>query len=117
MINHHKEDLKKIYAKYDKQKEFISIAAHELRSPITLILGSLELIEYEFEEIGKDEIVLRKEQFECIVRNVRRLERIASDILDVSRINDHSLILNKERFNLNQVLLEAIEDFRQQIPG
>ena len=116
MINHHKEDSKKIYAKYDRQKEFISIAAHELKSPVTPILATLELMEYEFEEIGeKDEIVLKKDRFDTILRNARRLERLASEILDVSRINDQSLALRKEYFNLNQVVLDAIEDLRQQI--
>jgi signal transduction histidine kinase len=116
LINHHKEETKKTYAKYDKQKEFISIAAHELKSPITPILGALELMEYEFEEVGKkDEIVLKKERFDVILRNARRLERLASEILDVSRINDQSLTLRKEYFSLNQVVLDAIEDFKLQI--
>jgi signal transduction histidine kinase len=116
LINHHKEETKKSYAKYDRQKEFISIAAHELKSPITPILGALELIEFEFGETGeKDEIVLKKERFDTILRNAKRLERLASEILDVSRINDQSLTLRKEYFNLNQVVLDAIEDFRQQI--
>lgn len=105
-----------MYVKYDRQKEFISIAAHELKSPITPILGALELMEYEFEEAGeKDEIVLKKERFDTILRNARRLERLASEILDVSRINDQSLTLRKKYFNLSQIVLNAIEDFRQQI--
>jgi signal transduction histidine kinase len=116
LINHHKEETKNIYDKYDKQKEFISIAAHELKSPITPILGALELMEYEFEETDKkDEIVLKKDRFDVILRNARRLERLASEILDVSRINDQSLTLRKEYFNLNQVVLDAIEDFKLQI--
>ena len=45
--------------KYNKQREFVSLAAHELRSPILPILGTLELIEYEFEESGKKEITLK----------------------------------------------------------
>jgi signal transduction histidine kinase len=52
-INHLKEVNKEVSAKYDKQKEFISIATHEMRSPILPILGTLELIEYEFEEDKK----------------------------------------------------------------
>ncbi len=80
LINHHKEDTKKVYSKYDRQKEFISIAAHELKSPITPILGVLELMEYEFEETNKkDEIVLKKERFDTILRNAKRLERLASE--------------------------------------
>ncbi|HXX96729.1 MAG TPA: histidine kinase dimerization/phospho-acceptor domain-containing protein, partial [Candidatus Bathyarchaeia archaeon] len=115
LINRHKEETKKIYAKYNKQKEFITIAAHELRSPITPILGTLELMEYEFEETGKDEIVLKKGRFDAILRNARRLERLASEILDASRINDQFLILRKEYFSLNEVVLAAIEDYKQQI--
>ncbi len=115
LTNTHKEEIKRLYAKYDKQKEFISIAAHELRSPITPILGALELMDYEFEDIGKNEIILKKERFDAILRNAKRLERLASEILDVSRINDQSLILRKEYFNLNEVVLDAIEDYRQQI--
>jgi two-component system, OmpR family, sensor histidine kinase VicK len=114
-INQLKELNKEVSAKYDKQKEFISIAAHELRSPITPILGTLELIEYEFEESDKKEITLKKEYFERLVRNTNRLERLVSEILDVTRIDDKSLKLKKEHFNLNEIVLDAIEDHRRQL--
>ena len=114
-INQLKEVNKEVSAKYDKQKEFISIAAHELRSPITPILGTLELIEYEFEEADKREITLKKEYFERLVRNTNRLERLVSEILDITRIDDKSLKLKKEHFNLNEIVLDAIEDHRRQL--
>jgi signal transduction histidine kinase len=114
-INHLKEVNKELITKYNKQKEFISIAAHELRSPIVPILGTLELIEYEFEEAGKKEIILKKEYFERLVRNTNRLERLASEILDVTRIGDQSLRLKKEHFNFNEIVLGAIEDHRRQL--
>ena len=79
------------------------------------ILGTLELIEYEFEEAGKKEIILKKEYFERLVRNTNRLERLASEILDVTRIDDKSLKLKKEHFNLNKIVLDAIEDHRRQL--
>ena len=114
-ISHLEEINKDLITKYDKQKEFISIAAHELRSPIMPILGTLELIEYEFEEAGKKEITLKKEYFERLVRNTNRLERLVSEILDVTRIDDKSLKLKKEHFNLNEIVLDAIEDHRRQL--
>jgi signal transduction histidine kinase len=40
--------------KYNRQREFVSLAAHELRSPILPILATLELIEYEFESEEKE---------------------------------------------------------------
>jgi two-component system sensor histidine kinase VicK len=79
------------------------------------ILGTLELIEYEFEEAGKNEITLKKEYFERLVRNTNRLERLASEILDITRIDDKSLKLKKEHFNLNKIVLDAIEDHRRQL--
>jgi two-component system sensor histidine kinase VicK len=114
-VNHLKEVNKEVSTKYDKQKEFISIAAHELRSPILPILGTLELIEYEFEEADKKEITLKKEHFERLVRNTKRLERLASEILDVTKIDDQSLRLNKEYFNLNETVLHVVEDHRRQL--
>ena len=114
-INRLKEINKDLNTKYSKQKEFISIAAHELRSPIMPILGMLELIEYEFGETNKTEVKLKKERFEILVRNATRLERLVSEILDITRIDDQSLRLNKESFNLNEIVLDAIEDQKTQI--
>src|SRR5215471_10799734 len=58
-----KEVNNELITKYNKQREFVSLAAHELRSPILPILGTLELIEYEFES-GKKEVTLKIEHFE-----------------------------------------------------
>jgi signal transduction histidine kinase len=45
-----------------------------------------------------------------IIRNAKRLDRLASDILDVAKIESQSLKLNKERFNLKEVLESAVQD-------
>jgi signal transduction histidine kinase len=115
IINRYKQDIEELRTRYNKQKEFISIAVHELRSPITPILGTLELIEFEFEETGSEVVQLRKEVYDRLVRNANRLERLASEILDVTKISDHSMRLEKHDFNLSTVLAEAIEDYRRQI--
>ncbi|MGC2684843.1 MAG: histidine kinase dimerization/phospho-acceptor domain-containing protein [Candidatus Nitrosopolaris sp.] len=96
MKNQLKEVNKKLITKYNNQREFVSLAAHELRSPILPILGTLELIEYEFEESDKKEITLKKEHFERLVRNTKRLERLASEILDVTN-GDKTKRNNKDR--------------------
>ena len=104
-----------LITKYNKQREFVSLAAHELRSPIMPILGTLELIEYEFEESCKKEITLKIEHFERLVRNVKRLERLASEILDVTKIDDQSLRLNKGYFNLKKLVLDLVDDHKRQL--
>ena len=74
-VNHLKEINKKLITRYKNQQEFVSLAAHELRSPIMPILGTLELIGYEFES-DKKEIKLQRKHFESLVRNTKRLERL-----------------------------------------
>jgi signal transduction histidine kinase len=95
---------------HDKmQKEFINIAAHELRTPIMPILGEAEFIEHQFNRKRKT-VEIEKEQISMIIRNAKRLDRLASDILDVAKIESQSLKLNKERFNLKEVLESAVQD-------
>ena len=99
---------------HDKmQKEFINIAAHELRTPIMPILGEAEYIEHQFDH--KNKVEVENEQIALIIRNAKRLERLASDILDVSKIESQSLRLNKEQFNLNHVLSDSIQDIRNRL--
>ena len=95
---------------HDKmQKEFINIAAHELRTPIMPILGEAEFIEHQFNHKRKT-VEIEKEQVSMIIRNAKRLDRLASDILDVAKIESQSLKLNKESFNLKEVLESAVHD-------
>lgn len=89
------------------QKEFINIAAHELRTPTQAIVGFAELLEMEPE---------RSESFaNPILRNAKRLYRLANDILDVTRIESQSLKFSKQQFNLNDLLLTILKDRQQQI--
>jgi|SRR5215831_6876405 signal transduction histidine kinase len=113
--SHLKEVNNQLITKHNKQREFVSLAAHELRSPILPILGTLELIEYEFEESGKKEVTLKIEHFERLVRNVKRLERLASEILDVTKIDDQSLRLNREYFNLKELVLDLVDDHKREL--
>jgi signal transduction histidine kinase len=96
------------------QREFINVAAHELRTPIMPILGEAEFIKHQFDN-KKKTVEIEREQVSLIIRNAKRLDRLASDILDVSKIESHSLKLNKERFNLKEVLSSAVQDLGDHI--
>ncbi len=89
------------------QTEFINIAAHELRTPIMPILINVELLE---SEIGAD-----REEIRAITRNAKRLQHLTENILSVTRIESKTLKLNKERFELNDVLSNVIRDESIQI--
>jgi signal transduction histidine kinase len=89
------------------QKEFIGIAAHELKTPIQAILGMSSLLKYYPERI--EEII------EVIRRNAIRLKRLTTNILDVTRIESQTLKLEKERFNIRDLIPNIIEDYRERI--
>jgi signal transduction histidine kinase len=96
-------------AVHDKmQKEFINIAAHELRTPIQPILGLSgalqDLVHKEPERV----------YVETILRNAKRLEKLTEDLLDVTRIESHLLQLNKDPFNLKDVIMAQIKDYQKQ---
>jgi len=100
---------------HDKmQKEFINIAAHELRTPIMPILGEIELIAGDIDPQNST-VQVEGEQIKLIIRNAKRLDRLASDILDVTRIESNSLKLHKENFNINDILSDSIRDIQNHI--
>jgi signal transduction histidine kinase len=96
------------------QKEFINIAAHELRTPVQPILGMAELIELNFKD-GKDKTEISRDEIDMILRNARRLERLSCDVLETARIESQSLTLNKERFSLKDIISSSIRDAEHQI--
>jgi signal transduction histidine kinase len=95
------------------QKEFINIAAHELRNPIQPILGLSNILQHStafLEGNMKD-----KEMIDIIARNARRLQRLTEDILDVTRIEGRTLKLNKQNFVLVEIIREIVEDYTTDI--
>jgi signal transduction histidine kinase len=94
------------------QKEFINVAAHELRTPIQPILGLSEILR---SRLTKGKEWQGHDLLDIIIRNAKRLQRLAEDILDVTRIESQSLKLKKEQFDLNQIVSYTVEDHRNQI--
>ncbi len=85
------------------QREFINIAAHELRTPTQSIVGYLELLRNFPENF--------KKYLEPLERNSQRLYQLTEDILDIARIESNNLKLNKERFEIRNLIKETIDDF------
>src|ERR687894_1989736 len=105
------------------QREFINIAAHELRTPIVPILGFSEVLYSKVKELRQKErrqeeieqLQEQEEMLEIILRNADRLHQLTEDILDVTRIESQTLKLRKERFNVHDLILDAVEDSRKRI--
>lgn len=89
------------------QKEFLNIASHEMKTPTQTILLHSNLLSIS-PNLGHDSI-------EAIIRNAMRLQKLVNDILDITRIESKSLMLNKERLNLNEIIVPILEEHSSQL--
>ena len=95
------------------EKDFINVAAHELRAPIQPVLGLAEVLASK-KNIDSEE---QKELVAVILRNAKRLKALTENILDHARIESQSLNLRKEIFNIDEVILDALADVKSQMPS
>src|SRR5215203_1389043 len=92
-------------------KEFINIAAHELRTPIQPILGLSEML-----PDARNDPQQHGKFVEIIVRNAHKLENLAEDILDVTRIESGRLQLSMEMIDLYELVDSVVHDFQKFLP-
>ncbi len=86
------------------QKEFINMAAHELRTPIQPILGLTDVLLDGVSDSHQSKLL------NVIMRNARRLQRLSGDILDVSKIESSSLKLSRSPIELNEKIQTVVND-------
>ncbi|HEX2407729.1 MAG TPA: HAMP domain-containing sensor histidine kinase, partial [Nitrososphaeraceae archaeon] len=82
----------------------------ELKTPLQPILGLCELLRDRKTDIVKDEEIL-----DVIIRNSKRLMKLAEDILNVARIESGSFFLKKERFDIGELISEIMNDIEEKI--
>ena len=95
----------KVKASEKMKEEFINIAAHELRTPIQPILGLSDII---YTKVKDEEL---HELLDIIIRNAKRLQRLTNNLLDITKIESQSLLLKKEKLNLNILIAEVLKDY------
>ncbi|MFQ5969570.1 MAG: ATP-binding protein [Nitrososphaerales archaeon] len=98
-LKHTNEELKH---KDRLKDEFISIASHELRTPVQIILG--------YAELAKEGTIAKEETWNEVIQNAYRLQRLTNDILDASRIDSGSLKYFIQKVNINGVILEVVNN-------
>jgi signal transduction histidine kinase len=90
----------------DARREFVANASHELRTPLFSLAGYLELLD--------DEVLdepTRREFLESMREQVARLTKLASDLLDLSRLDAGRLTLELETIDLAALGEELVEEF------
>ena len=96
------QTIEKLKVENSKLQLFINIAAHELRTPVMPIVGYAEILQ---EEIGE------RKEIKGIIYNAKRLDQLAGNILEGAKIENQTLQLHKEQFNLKEILTDIIDDY------
>lgn len=93
------------------KNEFVSNISHELRTPLASIIGFAETIESDMEMPHE----LRVEFNQIILSEAKRLAKLINDVLDISKIEEGKIDLNKTEFSMNELLMPLIQQYKQKI--
>jgi two-component system sensor histidine kinase/response regulator len=96
-----------------KKDEFISIASHELKTPLTSVKGYVQLLE---RSVDKGDIPTVKRHLQKAQLQLDKLNDLIADLLDISKIESGKLKFNKKNFDLNLLLDSIIEIIHQSNP-
>lgn len=96
-----------------KKDEFISIASHELKTPLTSVKGYVQLLE---RSIDKGDIPTVKKHLEKAQIQLDKLNDLIADLLDISKIESGKLKFNMKHFNLDVLMESILEIIHQSNP-
>jgi PAS domain S-box-containing protein len=106
------EELRKLSESDLQKSNFISMASHELKTPITSIKGYVQLLLNAFDKDKEKQLppLLVRSSLISVDKQITRLTRLISELLDLTKIETGTLELKKEKFSLNQLAIETVED-------
>lgn len=96
-----------------KKDEFISIASHELKTPLTSVKGYIQLLE---RGLAKGDIDQVKSHLSKAQIQLEKLNGLIADLLDISKIESGKLKFNKQYFDMDTLLDNIIEVMHQSNP-
>lgn len=99
------QDVSKTLEGEKMQKRFIADASHELKTPIAVIKGMVEILNRE----DFDDEETRKEFLDQIESEINRLDNLVKDLLQLSRLSLSNVILKKEKVDMTKVIDKACQ--------
>jgi PAS domain S-box-containing protein len=109
---HQMEALKKLNESDQLKSDFIKMASHELKTPVTSAKGYVQLLLSAMQKDQEKPLSpsLIKLSLVSIDKQISKLTRLLSELLDLSKIEAGKLELHKEVFNLNELVIETVQD-------
>ncbi len=100
--------LDRLESSFKSQKQFVSDASHELRTPISVIKGYVDLLD----RWGKEKEEVRDEAIEAIKDETENMKQLIENLLLLARGDDSELIKEEKIFDFNQLITDIIKDFK-----
>ncbi|HEY5367640.1 MAG TPA: PAS domain S-box protein [Hanamia sp.] len=100
-------DIQEIKEQEEQKDYFISMASHELKTPITSIKGYVQILQSMYKD--SDDVVLIR-SLDRVHVQIEKLTTLIGDLLDVSKIRTGSLTFHKQKFDINELIREEIEE-------
>jgi PAS domain S-box-containing protein len=99
--------------KEQKKDEFMSIASHEMKTPLTSVKAYLQLLEMSVDKSNTDALLYTRKA----ISSVERLKNLISELLDVNKIQHGQLNITFNEFDFNEMVNNAVEDIQYNSPN
>ena len=100
-----------------RRDDFIKMASHELKTPVTSIKGYVQLLLNMYRDHNENKIQFSEQAVQTslttIDKQIVKLNRLMSELLDLSRIDSDKLELNMQEFSLTNLVAETVTDIQQ----
>jgi len=96
-----------------RKEDFINIASHEMKTPLTSIKGNLQMLQ-KIANTKNDMVHMKR--LETATRSVQRLENLIYDLLDASKMQSGKVSFNFEKCGVSQLILESVEVIKPDAP-
>lgn len=98
--------LDRLERSFKRQQQFVSDASHELRTPISVIQGYINLLD----RWGKDEVEIRDEAIEAIKKETKNINNLLESLLFLARGDSNNLQINKSEFRMDEIIEEIVRE-------
>ncbi|GER68246.1 HAMP domain-containing histidine kinase [Weizmannia acidilactici] len=93
---------------FRQQKRFVEDASHELRTPVQVMEGHLNLLN----RWGKNDPAILEESLQASLQELRRMKKLVEELLDLSRAEESKIMENEEKADLVAVIERVVRNFK-----
>ncbi len=94
----------------NKKDDFMNIASHELKTPVTSLKAYTQILQMEYGAAGDNR---NDKMFDKMIAQINKLDLLINDLLDTSKVREGALIYNRRPFAFNEMLKEVIDELQR----